>query len=83
MQIFKSERFTKEYEMISKHISECTNETTKKELNRLSNELVFSVKKIDQMHQDLTITNRLGENNTELRDKILETRKKIFKIIGN
>lgn len=83
MQIFKSERFTKEYTKISKYISECTNETIKKELRELLNELVLNVKKIDQIHHDLTVTNRLGGNNTESRDKILEIRKKIFKIIGN
>lgn len=83
MQIFRSERFKKEYDTIVNYINECPNDLTKKDLNRLLGELVHNVKKIDQMHQDLTLVNRLGEGNNEIRDKIVETRKKIFKIINN
>ena len=83
MQIFKSDRFKKEYDAIIGYINECTNDQTKKDLNRLLGELVHNVKKIDQMHQDLTLINRLGEGNSEIRDKIIETRKKIFKIMEN
>lgn len=83
MQIFRSERFRKEYDSIVSYINECPNDLTKKDLNRLLGELVHNVKKIDQMHQDLTLINRLGEGNNEIRDKIVETRKKIFKIINN
>ena len=83
MQIFKSDRFKKEYDAIIGYINVCANDQTKKDLNRLLGELVHNVKKIDQMHQDLTLINRLGEGNSEIRDKIIERRKKIFKIMEN
>lgn len=81
MQIYRSDRFTKEYDSVVRYISECSDDQTKKELNRLLTELVQNVKKMDQLHQDLHLVNRLADNSNEIRNKIIETRKKIFRII--
>lgn len=81
MQISNSKAFKEDYKKISKFLSETENETLKKQVKGLFNELTVYVKKIDGMHSDLITIGKLSDNSGDIREKIFETRKKIFKII--
>lgn len=82
MQILGSDRFKKEYEQVKKFIDETKNETVKTELKSLLGELVFNIKKLDSMHRDIVNIRRLPDDSQDLRNKIIEIRKKINKKIN-
>lgn len=83
MQISQSETFKKEYKQITDFINQTDSEKKKTEVQSLLKELVGYVKKMDTMHLDLVNIGKLSDDSGDLRNKIVETRKKIFKIIGN
>lgn len=82
MQILHSETFKNEYRTITKFINETTDTNVKNQVQSLLKELVSYVKKIDNFHSDLISIGKLPDDMSEIRSKIVETRKKIFKIIG-
>lgn len=82
MQIFQSETFKKEYKKIVEYIDNVDDEKKKLEIKSLLTELVNCIKKIDTMHYDLVSIGKLSDDASGLRNKIVETRKKIFKIIN-
>lgn len=81
MQISNSPKFKEEYDKISRFIESSTDDKIKTQMITLQRELVSYVKKMDMIHSELIFTNRLSEDNSSLRTKITEVRKKIFKII--
>lgn len=83
MQILNSPKFREEYQKISDYIETIEDQNKKTEMKRLLQELVSNVKKIDINHSDILISGKLSEDTADARQKILEVRKKIFKIIGN
>ena len=83
MQILNSPKFREEYQKISDYIETIEDQNKKTEMKRLLQELISNVKKIDINHSDIVISGRLSDDTSETRQKILEIRKKIFKIIGN
>lgn len=83
MQISSSKAFKEDHKKISKFLSETENETLKNQVKGLFNELTVYVKKMDGMHSDLITIGKLADNSNDIRGKIFETRKKIFKIIDN
>ena len=82
MQISQNEVFKKEYKQITEFLDRCDNETKKSEVQRLLKELVTCVKKIDSIHIDMFSSGKTLDNPDDIRHKLLEIRKKIFKIIG-
>ena len=83
MQISQSETFKNEYRRITKFIDETNDTNIKNQIQSLLNELISYVKKIDNFHSDLVNIGKLPDDMSEARGKIVETRKKIFKIIEN
>ena len=83
MQILNSPRFKEEYQKISDFIEKTEDQTKKIETKRLLQELVSHVKKIDIDHSDIIVSGKLPSDTSDSRQKILEIRKKIFKILGN
>lgn len=83
MQILNSPRFKEEYQKISDFIEKTEDQTKKIETKRLLQELVSHVKKIDIDHSDIIVSGKLPSDASDSRQKILEIRKKIFKILGN
>ena len=83
MQILNSPRFKEEYQKISDFIEKTEDQTKKIETKRLLKELVSHVKKIDIDHSDIIVSGKLPSDTSDSRQKILEIRKKIFKILGN
>lgn len=82
MQISKNETFKKEYKQITEFLNQCDNEAKKKEVTNLLKELVRSVEKIDRIHLDMFSTGKALDDPADVRNKMLELRRKIFKIIG-
>ena len=81
MQIFQSETFKNEYRKITDFINQSADEDRKNEVKNLLRELVNCVKKMDSMHADLISIGKLSDDSNDLRARIVETRKKIFRII--
>lgn len=81
MQISQTETFKKEYKRIVEFIDQTDNEQKKLEVKGLLKDLVNSVKKMDSMHSDIVSVGKLPEDSADLRARIVETRKKIFKIV--
>lgn len=81
MQISQTETFKREYKKIMEFIDQTDNESKKNEVRGLLKELVNLVKKIDTMHLDIVSVGKLPDDSSEFRDRIIETRKKIFKIV--
>jgi hypothetical protein len=75
----KSETFVNEYKSWHRQIMCIDNETTKKSLLSLLQELVDEVKRLDSKHQDLYTTFRIPSNVDENKLKISEIRKNIKK----
>lgn len=74
----QSPAFQKEYSNWKSQINEIAdNEQLKKELSSLLSELVSQVNFLDTQHQDLSINNRLSNQSTEAKDRLLEIRKTI------
>jgi two-component sensor histidine kinase len=81
MQIFQSETFKNEYRKITDFINQSADEDRKNEVKNLLRELVNCVKKMDSMHADLVSIGKLSDDSNDLRARIVETRKKIFRIV--
>ena len=81
MQIFQSETFKNEYRKITDFINQSADEDRKNEVKNLLRELVNCVKKMDSMHADLISIGKLSDDSNDLRARIVETRKKIFRIV--
>ena len=81
MQIFQSETFKTEYRKITDFINQSADEDRKNEVKNLLRELVNCVKKMDSMHADLISIGKLSDDSNDLRTRIVETRKKIFRIV--
>lgn len=79
MRILNSPNFVKEHDKIKKFIDSTSNENLKKQMKDLLNELIFKVKKLDQLHGDIVNIGKLSDKSQELRSNILEIRKKINK----
>lgn len=83
MQILNSPKFKAEHQQILEFIDKTEDVDKKTELKKLFQQLLMYVKKIDQSHADLIISRRLSDDLNEPKEKILEIRKKIFRIISN
>lgn len=81
MQISQTETFKKEYKKIMEFIDRSDNEKKKIEVKNMLRELVNLVKKMDSMHMDIVSVGKLPDDSSDLRTRIIETRKKIFRIV--
>ena len=81
MQISTSKTFKEEYDRISKFIAGCENESLKNQVRSLLIELTSYVRKIDSTHNDIVNLGKLSDNTAEDRTKLMEIRKKIFRLI--
>lgn len=81
MQLFTSERFQKEYQEFSRVLAEIDHHETKQRLDSLLNQLVREVKSIDARHEDMIMQKKLPAMVGDSRNNLLETRKKIDRVI--
>ena len=79
--IYKSERFKKDVQKYDTAIKEMPDGATKDDVKRLLSDLVFEVKKMDNMYMDMVYNRQLGSVGNEFRERILNIRKQLdFKI---
>jgi hypothetical protein len=83
MQLANSERFKNEYNSFKEKINTIQNETAKKQLIGLLNQLVAEVRAIDRQHEDLSISFKLSNNTTDHRSNLTDIRKKIIAMLEN
>ena len=83
MSLQNNERFQKEIQTYKDFLEKITDETEKKELQKLLNDLIMNVKRMDNMYLDLVYSNQLNTIGSEMREKIKEIRKKIDTKIKN
>ena len=76
-EIYKNKRFIEDVEKYNSAIKLMSDESQKQEAIKLLNDLVFEVKKMDNMHLDLVYSHSLGTAGNEFRDKIRSIRKQL------
>ena len=76
-EIYKNKRFKDDIEKYNSAIKLMSDESQKQEAIKLLNDLVFEVKKMDNMHLDLVYSHSLGTAGNEFRDNIGSIRKKL------
>lgn len=75
--VFNSERFQNDLKKYNSVLEKITNEEEKKELQKLINDLILNVKRMDNMYLDMVYSNQLTSIGTEMREKIIDIRKKL------
>lgn len=82
MQLISSERFKNEYAMFKEKIDAMPDGNLKTELHMLLNQLVTTVKAIDQQCEGLSMALNTTNNSTDHRFNLTDIRKKIVKLLG-
>ena len=81
--IYKSERFKKDVQKYDTAIKAMPDGATKDDVKRLLSDLVFEVKKMDNMYMDMVYNRQLGSIGNEFRERILNIRKQLDSKIKN
>jgi hypothetical protein len=76
-EIVKTKRFVEDIEKYNSAIKLMPDESQKQEAIKLLNDLIFEVKKLDNMYLDLVYSRSLGTSGNEFRDRIGSIRKKL------
>jgi hypothetical protein len=63
--------------MSVEHIDKIVDEQNKAEATRLLNDLIFAVKNMDNMYVEMIYAKQLPTQGNEMRNKIVEIRKKL------
>lgn len=75
--IFSSERFQNDLTKYKSSIEKIVNEDEKKEAQKLLNDLILNVKRMDNMYLDMVYSGQLTSVGGEMREKIIDIRKKL------
>ena len=76
-EIYKNKRFTDDLSLYSTAIDKIADEQEKLAAKKLFSELIYEVKKMDNMYLDLVYSRSLGTAGNEFRDKIRSIRKQL------
>ena len=76
-EIYKNKRFTDDLSLYSNAIDKIADEQEKLAAKKLLSELIYEVKKMDNMYSDLVYSRSLGTAGNEFRDKIGSIRKQL------
>lgn len=79
----KSEKFQTEYKGYMKKIESIDNMRVKSELQGLMEKLITEVRSIDKQHYQLINTHTLPDITEDSKQRLIETRRKIAKLIGD
>ena len=75
--IFSSARFQTDLENYKAALEKITDEEKKKEVQKLITDLMMNVKRMDNMYLDMVYSNQLTSVGSEMREKIIDIRKKL------
>jgi len=73
----QTERFQTDVKRYRSHIDKMINEQDRLEATRLLNDLIFAVKNMDNMYVEMVYAKQLPAQGNEMRNKIVEIRKKL------
>jgi hypothetical protein len=73
----QTERFQTDVKRYRENIDKLINEQDKLEATRLLNDLIFAVKNMDNMYVEMVYAKQLPTQGNEMRNKIVELRKKL------
>jgi hypothetical protein len=73
----QTERFQTDVSRYREHIDKIVDEQNKAEATRLLNDLIFAVKNMDNMYVEMIYAKQLPTQGNEMRNKIVEIRKKL------
>ena len=73
----QTERFQTDVKRYRENIDKLINEQDKLEATRLLNDLIFAVKNMDNMYVEMVYAKQLPSQGNEMRNKIVEIRKKL------
>ena len=73
----QTERFQTDVKQYRENIDKLINEQDKLEATRLLNDLIFAVKNMDNMYVEMVYAKQLPTQGNEMRNKIVEIRKKL------
>ena len=76
-EIHKSERFIEDLKKYDNAIKLLEDGSLKDEAKKLLNDLVFEVRKMDNMYMDMVYNHQVGTLGNEFRDRILAIRKQL------
>lgn len=79
----KSEKFQNEYNGYIKRINLVETIRVKAELQGLLEKLIVEVRNIDRQHQQLVDRNTLPDSVSDSKNKVIEIRKKILKLLDD
>ena len=80
-EIHKSERFTEEVKKCDHAIDQLVDGALKEDAKKLLNELIFEVRKMDNMYMDMIYNHQLGTIGNEFRERISSIRKNLYDIL--
>lgn len=72
-----NERFQKDIKRYNDAIEKINDPKTKLETKRLLNDLIYEVKKMDNMYMDMIYSRQISTIGNEMRDRIVSIRKKL------
>jgi hypothetical protein len=72
-----NERFQKDIKRYNDAIEKINDPKTKLETKRLLNDLIYEVKKMDNMYMDMIYSRQISTMGNEMRDRIVSIRKKL------
>lgn len=75
--IFSSERFQEDLQKYKSSVEKIVNEDEKKEAQKLLTDLIMNVKRMDNMYLDMVYSGQLTSIGGEMREKIIDIRKKL------
>lgn len=79
LQLSQSSTFKKDFEYFKSKIDEITSVQVKNDLKLLLDKLVSEVKNLDQLHTELSVTNKLPIGTTDTRNSLNSIRQEIIK----
>jgi hypothetical protein len=80
LELLKSQRFQKEYEMYQTNIKKITDDSVRNQAELLLKMLITEIKKLDNHHHDMFTGGQIPTGLSDLRNNVISIRKKLDKI---
>ena len=80
LELLKSQRFQKEYEMYQTNIKKITDDGIRNQAELLLKTLISEIKKLDNHHYDMFAGGQIPTGLSDLRNNVISIRKKLDKI---
>ncbi len=75
--IYSTDRFQNDLKKYKSAVEKISNEAEKAEAQKILNDLILNVKRMDNMYLDMVYSGQLTSVGSEMREKILDIRKRL------